>query len=148
MDIIINVRRKWENRNCTISEFHIPGIGQNEIAHGYFLERPGPDTTASGLRKRIPVGDYHIKWQTATNLKGVRPHLPVPWLYNSAVPDTRYIYIHNGNYPHNTDGCLLIGTNRGPDMVGASVGALRRFKRYLDRVGIENVKLRITADFE
>lgn len=91
--------------------------------------------------------EYNLKWQITRNLNGVRPHLPVPWLYNSAVSDARYIYIHNRNYPHNTEGCLLMGTNLGSDMVGASVDALRRFKRYLDPVGIQNVKLRLRQTF-
>lgn len=144
----IRITRKWETVNSTISEFHISDCMPDEISHGFFLERPGPDTRMSGLRKRIPTGNYHLKWQDRTNLNGVLPHLPVPWLYGSNVADTRYIYIHNGNYPSNTDGCLLIGTSRGPDMVGSSVAALTRLKRYLERVGIENVTLCIASDIE
>lgn len=148
MEVLIDITRKWETEHATMSEFSITGTQPGEISSGYFLERPGPDTTKSGLRKRIPVGTYHLKWQTVTNLNGVRPHLPVPWLYNSDVPDSRYIYIHNGNYPHNTDGCLLIGTSRAPDMVGASVDALKRLKLFLNRVGIEKVRLRIKAEYQ
>lgn len=143
----INIKRKWESENSTISELNIHDTNPGELAHGYILERPGPDTTTPGLRKRIPTGDYHLKWQTTTNLNGVRPHLPVPWLYSPTVPDSRYIYIHNGNYPLNTDGCLLIGTSRASDMVGGSVDALGKLKLYLERVGIENIKVRITEDY-
>lgn len=146
MTSIIYIKRKWETENSTVSELSISDFMPGEISHGFILERPGPDTTTSGLRKRIPTGDYRLKWQHNTNLNGVRPYLPVPWIYNCSVPDSRYIYIHNGNYPHNTDGCLLIGTNKGPDMVGSSVHALARLKRYLERVEIENVTLRITSD--
>jgi len=145
---LIEITRKWETARSTISEFIIPDAAQDEITRGYILERPGPDTTASGLRKRIPEGTYNLKWQTTTNLRGVRPHLPVPWLYNRTVADNRYIYIHNGNHPHNTDGCLLVGTRRAPDFVGFSVDALTRLKRYLERVGIENVALRIRSDYQ
>ncbi len=144
----VDIVRKWETDRSTISEFLIPGAQRDEITRGYMLERPGPDTTQPGLRKRIPEGSYQLQWQTATNLPGVRPYLPVPWLYNLHVPDTRYIYVHNGNFPHNTDGCLLIGTSRLENMVGASVEALLKFKIYLERVGIENVILRITSDYQ
>jgi len=147
MPSIIKVVRKWETQNSTISEFLIPDGHPSEINRGYILERPGPDTTESGLRKRIPEGTYNLKWQTRTNLAGVRPHLPVPWIYNQDVSDSRHIYIHNGNYPRNTDGCLLIGRSRSEDMVGISVQALTRLKKYFKRVGIENVRLRISSDY-
>lgn len=78
----------------------------------------------------------------------MRPHLPVPWLFNDKVPANRFIYIHNGNYPANTDGCLLIGHSRAEDFVGRSVDALRGFKKFLDRVGIDKVRLKITSDYE
>jgi len=145
--VILNAIRKWETTESTISEFFIPGAQAGELAKGYFLERPGPDTATSGLRLRIPEGSYHMKWQTTTGLAGVRPHLPVPWLYSGSVSDARKIYIHNGNYPRNTDGCLLVGTSRSKDFVGASVEALKSLKKYLNRVGIENVQLKITSSY-
>lgn len=145
---IIQITRKWETESSTISEFSIPDAKHNELKHGYILERPGPDTTAPGLRKRIPEGLYNLKWQDVTNLPGVRGHLPVPWLYNGKVPAFRYIYVHNGNYPRNTDGCLLIGLGRAPDMVTNSVDALTRFKRFLARIGIEHVQLQIKSNYQ
>jgi peptidoglycan hydrolase-like protein with peptidoglycan-binding domain len=145
---VIEMVRKWETSESTISEFTVPFPQGQEIAKGFFLERPGPDTKQPGLRKRIPEGTFNLKWQTQTNLAGVRPYLPVPWLYNEDVPATRMIYIHNGNYPRNTDGCLLVGTTRTKDFVGASVDALKRLKAFCERVGIENVKLRITSNYQ
>ncbi|MEE2001995.1 DUF5675 family protein [Alkalimonas sp. MEB108] len=146
----IKVIRQWATDNSTISRLIIADArpGSGEIAQGYILERPGPDTTQSGLRLRIPEGRYQLQWQTRTNLPGVRPHLPVPWLSNGQVPSSRYIYIHNGNYPRNTDGCLLIGRSRDIDMVGSSVDALNRLKTYLQRVGIDKVIVEITSAYE
>jgi len=77
----------------------------------------------------------------------VQAHLPVPWVYGSSVPETRRIYIHNGNYPRNTDGCLLIGSTRATDFVGNSVATLERLQAYLNRVGIENIKLCIRSNY-
>lgn len=148
MPSIITITRKWQSENSTISEVFIPGAKENELRHGFFLERPGPDTSDSGLRLRIPEGSYQLKWQTRTTLPGVRPYLPVPWLFNNTVPQSRWIYIHNGNYPHQTDGCLLVGETRAEDFVGRSVNALRALKRYLDRVGINSVRLNITSDYQ
>lgn len=149
MSSTIRVVRKWQTDRSTISEFRIADTkpGNGEKAQGFFLERPGPDTAESGLRRRIPEGTYKLKWQNRTTLTGVRPHLPVPWLYSKDLPDSRYIYIHNGNYPSDTDGCLLIGSSRMEDMVGNSVTSLKKLKKYLNRVGIENVTVKITSDY-
>ncbi|WP_339801240.1 DUF5675 family protein [uncultured Marinobacter sp.] len=148
MPSIITVTRKWQTESSTISEFFVPGAKENELQRGFFLERPGPDTTESGLRLRIPEGIYQLQWQNRTTLPGVRPHLPVPWIVSNKVPANRWIYIHNGNYPNQTDGCLLIGETHAEDFVGRSVSALRAFKRYLDRVGIASVRLNITSDYQ
>lgn len=146
---LIRVQRRWQTERSTVSEFSIPDARatDGEIAKGFILERPGPDTKASGKRLRIPEGTYRMMWQNRTSLSGIRNHLPVPWLHNGDVSKERYIYIHNGNYPRNTDGCLLVGLSRGKDFVGPSVVALRRLKIYLKRVGIENVRLEITSDY-
>lgn len=145
----IKIVRKWATTESTVSEFQILDArpAEGEISRGFFLERPGPDTRESGLRKRILEGSYKMKWQTQTGLAGVRPHLPVPWLYNSNVSEGRRIYIHNGNRPSHTDGCLLIGTTRSTDFVGASVDALTKLKKYLNRVGIENVSVDVSSNY-
>jgi len=57
----ITVTRKWETEHSTIGEFHINDAAPGEVMHGYILERPGPDTTSSGLRLRIPEGTYNLK---------------------------------------------------------------------------------------
>ncbi|WP_411016729.1 DUF5675 family protein, partial [Salmonella sp. s51944] len=108
------------------------------------IERPGPDTTASGLRRRIPEGSYKIKWHSS-NIASVNSHNPVPILYNASVPQSRYILIHNGNYPRNTDGCLLIGSTKGKDFVGGSVAKLKELKEFLTPEGIENFTVSSTS---
>lgn len=143
---VIEIVRRWETDNSTVSEFTIHDARDDEAASGYFLERPGPDTTESGQRKRIPEGDYQLRWHT-TSLQSVKKFNPVPLLYNDEVPESRHILIHNGNYPRDTDGCLLVGSSRKTDFVGSSQPHYRKLLRYLRRVGIDNVTLRITSDY-
>lgn len=148
MAYIIQITRKWETESSTISEFSISSAQYGELKYGYILERPGCDETTAGRRQRIPEGSYNLKWQDSTDLPWVRQHLPVPWLYNDQVPASRYVYVHNGNYPRNTDGGLLIGSGRATDMVTHSAEALNSFKNFLVRVGIENVQIRIASNYQ
>ncbi|GAA3601414.1 hypothetical protein GCM10023078_31150 [Gibbsiella greigii] len=137
---LISIKRLWQTDNSTISTYDISG---SKIS-GYILERPGPDTTISGLRKRIPEGSYKIKWHNS-NIPSVKPYNPVPLLYNANVPQSRYILIHNGNYPRNTDGCLLIGSTKGNDFVSGSVAKLKELKGYITQEGIESFTISITS---
>ncbi|MCG8709079.1 hypothetical protein JHU04_002310 [Brenneria sp. 4F2] len=137
---VILIRRLWQKNNSTISTYEVSGCSTK----GYILERPGPDTTVSGLRQRIPEGSYKIKWHNS-NIPSVKPYNPVPLLYNANVPQSRYILIHNGNYPRNTDGCLLIGSTKGNDFVGGSVIKLKELKETISQEGIENYTIMITS---
>jgi len=140
---IILVKRIQQTQNSTISRYSIPGT---KIS-GYMLERPGPDTTTPNQRLRIPEGVYNLKWhQTAKG--SIKAYSPVPLLYNSAVPVTRYVLIHNGNKPQHTDGCLLIGSSKAVDFVGGSVGKLKELKLFLQKNGIENFKVIISSQYE
>ncbi|WP_341645975.1 DUF5675 family protein [Thauera sp. SDU_THAU2] len=139
----IQIIRKWQSDASTISELS----SNNGILKGYVLERPGPDTTRSGLRLRIPEGTYRLKWHNS-NIPSVKPYNPVPLLYNSTVSEGRYILIHNGNYPSNTDGCLLVGETKGSNVVNSSVSMLRKLKAHLNDTGIDNVFLEISSDYE
>ena len=134
------VNRIWQTQLSTISVYEIPG----SKIKGYILECPGPDTTQSGLKKRIPEGVYKLKWHSS-HLPAVKKYNPVPLLYNAQVSSSRYILIHNGNYPRNTEGCLLVGSSRGVDFVGGSVDKLKELNAFLKENGIDNVTVSITS---
>ncbi len=128
---LISVTRKWETEHSTISEFFISDAlpHDGEIHHGFFLELEGPDTIEQRQRKRIVEGIFNLKWAISTNNRNIRRDLPLPHLYNSDVPDSRGIYIHVGNYPINSDGCLLIGRSRKVDEVSDSRSTLNALKK-------------------
>ncbi|WP_413495861.1 DUF5675 family protein [Morganella psychrotolerans] len=137
---VLSIVRETQSNNATISSFAISGSS----VRGYILERPGPDTSESMRRKRIPEGRYFLKWHNST-LPGVKKYNPVPLLFSSSVSPNRGILIHNGNYPANTDGCLLVGASRGIDFVGNSVVKLKEIKTFLDKAGIQNVTVNIRS---
>lgn len=139
----ILVQRIWQTEKSTISRYSVPGAGIT----GYILERPGPDTTIANQRLRIPEGTYNLKWHASTK-SSIKNFSPVPLLYNSQVPASRYVLIHNGNKPEHTDGCLLVGSSKAPDFVGGSVPKLKELKKYLEKKGIGNFKLIISSQYE
>ncbi|CAE1143898.1 DUF5675 family protein [Serratia sp. Tan611] len=136
----IIITRTWQTDNSTISNYEITGSS----IKGYFLERPGPDTQESYQRKRIPEGNYSIKWHYSS-IPTVSPYNPVPLLFNATAPESRNILIHNGNFPRDTDGCLLIGSSRGVDFVGNSVKKLKELQNFITSKGISNFSLTIKS---
>ena len=91
----------------TIGELSIDGLFECYILEDPIRKKKIPKITA------IPDGTYEI----------VITHSPkfdrkLPLLKN--VPNYRGIRIHPGNYPKNTEGCLLPGRTKGKNFVGLS----------------------------
>ena len=125
----INVFRYEETENSTISAYHIPN-SMNGDNSNFFLERPGPDTSISGKRLRIPQGTYMLAPNPGSK------YLGVPRLYlDSEGTDndfwTRGILIHAGNVPSDTEGCLLPGEQKFVDKVSNSRNALSSLQNYI-----------------
>jgi len=73
-----------------------------------------PDKTA------IPTGRYQV-----TKYFSPKHHMDVPLVNN--VPGYAGVEIHVGNFPQDTDGCLLLGTSTGADEVLNSKAAIDVF---------------------
>lgn len=142
MKLIVN--RKWQTHLSTISELSIEGVDK---FGGFTLEPAGPDTIIPQQNKRIPEGEYKMKWYNAQDPK-LAKYNPLPLLYNDEVSESRLILFHQGNYPQNTLGCLLVGTTRDTDMVNYSVKKLLELKEYLSSVDENNVRIIITSQYD
>ena len=92
---------------------------EKEVLKGYTCEPAGPDTTQSGMDRRIPQGQYQIAWHDSPKFR-----VRLPLLWNELVPKTRCILIHSGNTGRNTEGCVLLGTSLGTHGVKNSRTAL------------------------
>ncbi|HGJ5882537.1 DUF5675 family protein [Arsenophonus sp.] len=137
------VTRKWQTNLSTISEFSIEG----EKFTAFTLEPAGPDTVTPNQNKRIPEGEYKMKWYNASK-PSLAKYNPLPLIYNENVSEERLILFHNGNYPRDTVGCLLVGSTRDIDMVNSSVKKLLELKKYLSKVDEKDVTVLITSDYQ
>ncbi|MFA5670398.1 MAG: DUF5675 family protein, partial [Balneolaceae bacterium] len=134
----INMFRFMQTASSTISAFSIPASG----AMGYFLEPKGPSTSTANLNRRIPTGTYNVIDHSGTNFKDVYK------LYNKNVSQSRSILIHSGNFPKNTQGCLLPGSSCSTDFVGNSKNTLGIINAFIKSKGVHKVTINIYEVFK
>lgn len=116
--MVLEIIRFKEVDDMTLGRF-ILRDGEKEVLKGYTCEPAGPDTTQSGMDRRIPQGRYQIAWHDSPKFR-----VRLPLLWNELVPKSRRILIHAGNTGRNTEGCVLLGTSLGARGVKDSRAAL------------------------
>ena len=129
------IHRNNEIKDGTIGIFELMDERKNKLLGGYTLEPAGEDTTASGQDKRIPQGEYDAEFY-----RSPRFNRRLPLLYNDKVSKARKILIHNGNFPQDTLGCILVGDRSDDKGVYNSVKTLARL---LEIINYENFKVSI-----
>jgi len=146
MNILLTVTRRWQTQQSTISTVRSSQTSGkvSKPVSGFILEPKGPSTIAANQNLRIPAGIYKLKWHRG-RFPGKRP-----LLYNNQVSASRCILIHEGNFPRNTIGCLLPGSSKGTDYVGASRAKLRELLEFLDGYDLDsgNFSLKIEENFD
>lgn len=119
MELTIN--RIWYTKNSTCGQLLIDGV-----FFCYTLE-PRADQS-QGKPYAIPAGTYKVLLQMSPRFKRKTPHL-------QDVPGFSAVEIHMGNYPHNTEGCTLVGATRPePDFIGYSDVTFLKLMEKLDGV--------------
>jgi hypothetical protein len=73
----------------------------------------------------IPFGDYSVRPRTSQKFKD---HFIV-----DNVPGRGGILFHVGNYPRNTQGCVLVGSTKGKDFVGNSRNTMNKLNKGYGR---------------
>lgn len=100
------------------------------------LEPSGADETRRNLDRRIPKGRYAVMYYPSPKFKTI-----VPLIFNGLVPKDRYILIHWGNYPDDTDGCILVGASYNDKGV---LNSRVTFKRLME--ALENKEAELIID--
>ncbi len=124
--------RFGETERGTKSAFIVPESGQR----GFFLEPPGPDTTARDQNRRIPEGAYNLVRHRGGTFKD---HFK---LQNEKVPADRDIVIHKGNTFDDTKGCLICGSELDGNAIpgrksGKALDELYRYIRSTDHTKLK-----------
>ncbi len=104
----IRVERTDFSPHSTIGELLIGGV------HECFTLEP-VDLDSDIKPRAIPEGTYTLSNRYSPKHKRSVPHV-------ENVPGFDEIEIHPGNFPHDTEGCTLVGRVKGPqpDFIGGS----------------------------
>ena len=125
--IRLTLHRETSGEKSTIGRLYIDGEFEC-----FTLENPWLDN-----KRRIsciPEGTYEVKFRRVGGwihkARGLFPDMHnavMGMLELQDVPERDYILIHWGNYPTDTQGCILVGTGRGVDAVWNSQTAYKAF---------------------
>ena len=85
----------------------------------------------------IPVGQYKVRLRLARE-SATRDYLH---LLVQDVPNRDWILVHIGNYPSQTQGCILVGNGRQQDIVENSRLAMDLVIKEILNLGGENISL-------
>ena len=140
-----------------LSVYEVSEDGQKQrIFRCYTCENIGESTDTPNQDRRIVARDYQLEWtQSSKNgsLAKAYPQFKLQNGKNRAILLTcdevmpafrnRRILMHVGNYPHDTEGCILLGKAKGAGVVNASVEACKEFFETIERIGIEHCTLQV-----
>lgn len=118
--MLISIQRMVVTLNSTIGHLAVNDFSCNTLEDAPHAIKVHGETC-------IPAGQYQIKLRTegskspAYAKKYPDMHKGMLWLQD--VPNFEYVYIHIGNFPKDTEGCILVGLGSSKDAVTGSAAA-------------------------
>lgn len=138
--------RVYKTEPSTIGELTITDESGANIFACVTCENGGPSTDTPNQDKRIVARTYQLYWtESSVSLpKEYKPKCISTYTDELASHKGRRIHIHIGNYPQDTEGCLLLGqVDNGNGTIGASTQAVKDFYDLVSKHGIENFRLEV-----
>lgn len=120
--MIVSVQRQIVSPNSTIGHL----VVRNKEC--FTLEDPIRKIKVHGATA-IPAGQYVLKLRREGSMdlryaaRFGNWHRGMLWLQD--VPHFEYVYLHIGNSPDDTEGCILVGSSVGRDFISGSEIAYR-----------------------
>jgi hypothetical protein len=109
----------------------------NDVFHCFTLEDKVRENKIQNVTA-IPKGRYEVIINFSNRFKQQMPLL-------LKVPNFEGVRIHWGNYSKDTEGCILLGTTKGVNMIGNSRTAYAKFMSVLNKVA-KTEKIFITIE--
>lgn len=145
-----NIKKPKSNKDAegsTIGTLKVYDDKGENIFTCFTLENAGESIDTSKQDKRIVARDYKLEW-TSTSVC-----LPKEYKWNGLLLTCddvladfrkRKIFIHVGNYPQDTAGCILLGMiNKNDGAIYDSTNAVKQFYDIVKKYGADNFVLRI-----
>lgn len=137
--------KKQKVEGSTIGKLQVFNESGREIFNCATLENAGPSTDVAKQDKRIVARTYRL-YKTPSNVC-----LPEQYkgtaisLYTDELPSfkDRRIHIHIGNYPQDTEGCILLGNDAKNGTISHSTKMVYDFYTLVNQYGAENFTLEI-----
>lgn len=140
--------------DSTLSKVEVVDESGKCVFECFCCENIGESTDTPKQDKRIIAREYALEWTDSNKnaaLSRAYPHFKCPNGRNKALLLTcdailpsfrnRRILIHIGNYPQDTEGCLLFGYKRGNGAVFESTECIKDFFDLVQKYGVENFTL-------
>lgn len=141
---------KNKKEDSTLGSVVLEDVNGKELWKGYSLENIGPSTDTPNQDRRIVAREYQLEWTATTknsNSKLGKFRNKALLVTCKELPSFRHrrILIHTGNYPQDTEGCILLGkgVDKKQGIILKSVDAVNELFAILEKLNIKEVSLKV-----
>ncbi len=141
---------KNKKEDSTLGSVILEDVNGKELWKGYSLENIGPSTDTPNQDRRIVAREYQLEWTATTknsNSKLGKFRNKALLVTCKELPSFRHrrILIHTGNYPQDTEGCILLGkgVDKKQGIILKSVDAINELFAILEKLSIKEVSLKV-----
>ena len=133
----LDLIRRWLTEESTIGELYVDGVRECFVLEDRY--RPPGEAKVYGATC-IPCGTYEVRITHSPKFDRDLPLLV-------DVPGFEGVRIHPGNYPTDTEGCLLPGRERLPDAVqGSRLAFVELFAKLQGAPGPHHIAISLAPE--